>query len=115
MAGLRKEEAAINSLQIAGVVIAGLSLVPLAFGIPYIWALTIALAAAGLALLVYGYVIAFRFNPNAGDPEPRKALGRRHAVWGEPLAELLATSPDAELSSSADGGRESAARGEGLG
>jgi hypothetical protein len=86
-----KEEGSINSLQIAGLVIAILSLVPLAFGIPYIWALTIVLAVAGLALVTWGYVLAFRFDPNAGDPEPRKALGRKHAVWGEQLAELLAT------------------------
>lgn len=32
-----KEEVSVNSLQIAGGVIAVLSLVPLAFGIPYIW------------------------------------------------------------------------------
>jgi hypothetical protein len=45
----------------------------------------------GLTLVVYGTVLALRFDPNAGDPEPRKALGKRHAVWGERLAELLAT------------------------
>lgn len=73
-----------------------LSLVPLAFGIPYIWVLTIVMAVAGLTLLACGYVIAFRFDPNAGDPGPRKALGRRHAVWGQQLAELLATSPKPE-------------------
>jgi len=91
-----KEGASINSLQIAGVVIAGLSLIPLAFGIPYIWVVTIVLVVAGLALLAWGYVVAFCFDPNAGDPEPRKALGRKHAVRGEQLAELLATSPNAE-------------------
>ena len=91
-----KEEALINPLQIAGVVIAALSLVPLAFGIPYIWVLTIVLAVTGLTLVTWGYVLAFRFDPNADDPEPRKALGRRYAVWGEQLAELLATNPPAE-------------------
>jgi len=96
MARILKEEKSINALQIVGGVIAGLSLVPLAFGIRYIWILTIVLAAAGLALLAYGYVLAFRFDPNAGDPEARKALGRRHAVWGEQLAELDATSPAAD-------------------
>jgi hypothetical protein len=96
MSRMLKEEASINSLQIAGGVIAVLALVPLAFGIPYIWVLTIVLAVAGLALLVWGYVRALRFDPNAGDPEPRKALSRRHAVCGEHLAELLATSPPAE-------------------
>jgi len=91
-----KEEVSINRLQIAGLVIAVLSLVPLAFSIPYAWVLTLVLAVAGVALLAYGYVVAFRFDPNAGDPEPRKALGRRHAVWGEQLAELLGTDANAE-------------------
>jgi hypothetical protein len=91
-----KEDVSINSPQIAGMVLAALSLVPLAFSIPYIWVLTIVLAVAGLALVAWGYVLAFRFDPNAGDPEPRKTLGRKHAVWGEPLAKLLATSPPAE-------------------
>jgi hypothetical protein len=96
MARKLKDEVSINPLQIAGVVIAVLSLVPLAFSIPYIWVLTLVLAVAGVALLAYGYMVAFRFDPNAGDPEARKAVGRRHAVWGEQLAELLATSPHAE-------------------
>jgi hypothetical protein len=99
-----KEKVSINSLQIAGVVIAVLSLAPLAFGIPYIWALTVVLAVAGLALLACGYVVAFRFDPNAGDPEARKALGRRYAVWGEQLAELLATSRPAEPDAAPDRG-----------
>jgi hypothetical protein len=101
-----KEDVSINSLQIAGVVIGVLSLVPLAFGIPYIWVLTIVLAVAGLALLTWGYVLAFRFDPNAGDPEPRKVLGQRHAVWDEELAALLATSPRADPDAAPDrGGR----------
>lgn len=96
MSRILKDELSINSFQIAGLVIAAFSLVPLAFGIPYIWVLTIVLAAVGLSLLVYGYAVAFRFDPNAGNPEARKVLGRRHAVWGEQLAELLATNPNAE-------------------
>ena len=96
MARKLKEEKSINSPQIVGVVIALLSLIPLALGIPYIWVLTIVLAVTGLSLVAWGYVLAFRFDPNAGDPEPRKALGREHAVWGEQLAELLATSPRTE-------------------
>ena len=96
MARKLKDDVSLNSLQIAGLVIALFSLVPLAFGIPYIWVLTIVLAVTGLALMACGYVLAFRFDPNAGDPEPRKALGRGHAVWDEQLAELLATSPRTE-------------------
>src|SRR5262245_14765941 len=94
MLQMLKEAVSINALQIAGAVIVVLSFVPLAFGVP--WVLAIVLAVTGLALLLWGYVRAFRAAPNAGDPEPRKALGRRHAVWGEQLAELLATSPPAQ-------------------
>ncbi len=71
----------------------------------YIWILTALLALAGLTLLAYGYVMAFRFDPNAGDPEPRKALGQRHAVWGERLDEVLAASPNAEPRQDREGGQ----------
>ena len=80
-----KEAASINRLQVAGAVIVVLSFIPLLFAISYLWVLTVILATAGLAVLSYGYVIAFRFDPNAGDPEPRKALGQKYAVWGEQL------------------------------
>ncbi|MFO0965999.1 MAG: hypothetical protein U0793_10505 [Gemmataceae bacterium] len=102
MARKLKDAVSINSLQIAGALLAVLSLVLLLFDIPYIWVLTIILAGSGVALLTYGYVVAFRFDPNAGDPEPRKALGRRHAVWGAQLSELLATNPTAEPAPAAD-------------
>src|SRR5262249_41860822 len=82
-----KDGVSINPWQIAGAVIAVLSFVPLLFGIPYLWVLTVVLAVAGVSLLAYGYVVANRFDPNAGDPEPRKALGQRRAVSGERLAE----------------------------
>jgi hypothetical protein len=90
-----KEDASTNSLQIAGAVIAALSLAPLALRTPNFWMLTVVVAAAGLALLIYGYVIAFRFDPNAGDPEPRMLIGRQQAVWGERLAKLIAKPPPA--------------------
>jgi hypothetical protein len=96
MARKLKEAAWINSLQIIGAVITLVAFIPLAFAIPYMWVLTLVLALAGLPLLVYGYVLAFRFDPNAGDPEPRKVLGQQHAVWGQQLTELLATSPMGE-------------------
>ena len=96
MARHLKDDASINPRQIAGAVIALLSLVPLMLEIPYIWVLTIVLAVTGLALLAWGLVLAFRFDPNAGDPEPRKALGRQYAVWGEQLAELRGTDPRSE-------------------
>jgi len=96
MSRMLKEDVSINRFQIAGLVIGVIALVPLMFGIPNIWILTVVLAIAGLALLTWGYVLAFRFDANAGDPEPRKALGRRHAVWGEQLAGLLAAIRPAE-------------------
>jgi hypothetical protein len=102
MARQLKEEASINRVQIIGLVIAVLSLVPLAFDIPYIWVLTIVLAVAGLALVTRGYMLALRFDPNAGDPEPRKALGQRLSVWGEQLTELLARYPSAGQRAPAD-------------
>jgi hypothetical protein len=49
-------------------------------------------ALTGLSLLTYGYVIAFRFDPNAGDPAPRKSIGQRCAVWGEQLADIAKAS-----------------------
>ena len=92
-----KEAAWINWPQIAGAAIVLLSFIPLLFAISYLWVLTLILGTAGLAVLSYGYVIAFRFDPNAGDPEPRKVLGQRYAVWGAQLAELLAAIPNGEF------------------
>jgi hypothetical protein len=91
-----KEAASINRLQVAGAVIVLLSFIPLLFAVSYLWVLTLILAIAGLAVLSYGYVVALRFDPNAGDPEPRKLLGQKYAVWGPQLAELLATNANAE-------------------
>ena len=70
-----------------------LSPIPLMFGMAYDWELTVVMAVVALTLVAYGLIRAFLFNPNAGDPEQRKLLGQKHAVWGEPLNELLATSP----------------------
>lgn len=53
------------------------------------WALPAAVAATGVALLVTGFVLIWRRNPNAGDPEERKQLGRSQAAWGDTLARLL--------------------------
>jgi hypothetical protein len=96
MATLLKDEASMNALQIAGTVISVLAFFPLTFGMPFAAILTVILATAGLSLLGYGYVVEFRFDPNAGDSEARKENGRTHAVWGESLIALLATTPNAE-------------------
>jgi hypothetical protein len=101
-----KDQAWTNPVQVCGALVVLLSLVPLAFDIEYIWLLTLVLAVAGLALLVHGYVLAFRFDPNVGDPEPRKAIGQRHAVWGGQLVELLRTNPNAESGAEADRPRD---------
>ena len=66
MARKLKDEASINSLQIAGVVIVLLSLVPLALGIPYIWVLTIVLGVTGLAVLAWGYAVRVPLRPERG-------------------------------------------------
>lgn len=102
MARQLKEEAWINRFQVAGLAISVMSLLPLALDIPFIWVLTLVTAAIGLTLLIYGYVAAFRFDPNSGDAEATKALGRSYAVWGEQLAELLATNPTVAANDAAD-------------
>jgi hypothetical protein len=93
MSNLLKEKASMNSLQITGAVLLGLSLAAFAFNIPYYWIISTALAVLGVVLLFYGYLIAFRFDANRGDPELRKAFGRKHALWGEQLAKFLASNP----------------------
>ncbi len=93
-----KEDAWTNRTQFIGGLIVLLSLVPLAFNIEYIWLLSIVLAVFGLLLLAYGYVLAYRFDPNAGDPEPRKSLGRLRTVWGKQLDELNVVNSDAPSS-----------------
>ena len=94
MSRLLKEEASVNPFQIGGALLAVLGFIPLAIDIAYAWVITLVSGVAGVCLLAYGYYLTVRFDPNAGDPEPRKALGRRRAVWGEQLAQLLAASPD---------------------
>jgi hypothetical protein len=104
MAQRLKEEASINRLQITGLAMALLSLIPLAFGVPYLWVLTVILAVTGVSLLAWGYVVAARFDPNAGDCEARKAIGQLHAVWGAQLSELLAMNGSAKPAAEPDRG-----------
>ena len=66
------------------------------FDVPQIWVATVALALAGLSILIRGCAMSLRFDPNMGDPAPRRALGQRHAVWGERLSEVPATHPSSE-------------------
>jgi len=108
MAKALREETSINRVQIVGLVIGALSLIPLMFDMANTWVLALLGVVVALTLVGYGTVLALRFDPNAGDPEPRKLLGRKCAVWGEQLAELLATSPNAEHLATADRPREDA-------
>jgi hypothetical protein len=57
-----KEEASINRFQIVGLVIAVLSIIAL---MANAWVLTLLVAVVELTLVGYGYVLAFRFDPNA--------------------------------------------------
>lgn len=98
MVNILKEEGSSNGYFTAGLVLATLSLVPLAFSIPHIWIVTAAGVLTGLLLMGYADLAASRYDPNAGDPEPRKLHGRKHAVWGEQLVNLLATRENAESS-----------------
>lgn len=92
-----RSEGTSNAPMIAGLIVAVLSLIPLAFSVPYIWVATVAGVAVGLGLIGYSDWAAARWNPNAGDAEPRKARGRKRAVWGEELDRLLATDMAADL------------------
>jgi hypothetical protein len=96
MARHLKEERSVNPFQVTGAVITVLAFLLLFFGTAYASVLTVVLAVAGLSLLCYGYMVAFRFDPNAGDPESRKAIGRRSAVWGDRLTDMLRASEIAE-------------------
>lgn len=86
-----REEGTSNALVIAGLIIVVLSLIPLAFSVPYIWVATAVGVSVGFGLIGYADWAAARWDPNAGDHEPRKARGRKRAVWGEELDRLLAT------------------------
>ena len=94
MSRLLQEEASMNLFQLGGALLAVLGFIPLAFDSASNWVIPLVIGVAGVGLMAYGYYLSFGFDPNAGDPELRKALGQRHAVWGEQLAKLLAASPD---------------------
>jgi hypothetical protein len=89
MVRLIKEEEKSSVPLIAGLVVGGLSLIPLAFSFPFNWLVTAVGVVVGLGLIAYGDLDMFHAHPNAGDPERRKARGRRHAVWGDQLNDLL--------------------------
>jgi len=84
-----KENAWTNPVQIIGAIVVLLSFIPLACDISYSWIMTLVLAAAGVMLLVRGYVVSYRYDPNAGDPGPRKVIGQNNSVWGDQLGQML--------------------------
>jgi hypothetical protein len=90
-----RTEGTSNAPVAAGLIVIVLSLIPLAFSIPYLWIATVAGISVGFGLIGYADWSAARWDPNAGDPEKRKARGRKSAVWGEELDRLLATDLDA--------------------
>lgn len=96
-----REEGTSNTPVIVGLIVAVLSLIPLAFRVPYIWVATAAGVSVGLGLIGYADWAGARWDPNAGDPEPRKVRGRKRAVWGEQLDRLLVTDLGAGPSSTA--------------
>jgi hypothetical protein len=95
MVELLRTEGTSNALVKAGLIVIVLSLIPLAFSVPYIWVATAVGVPVGFGLIGYADWAAARWDPNAGDPEKRKARGRKRAVWGEELDRLLVTDLDA--------------------
>lgn len=92
MARRLRDEKSVNLLQVAGGIVAFFVFLPFFVDTAYAWALAIVLAVVGLSLLCFGYRVAARFDPNAGDPESRKAIGQKNAVWGDKLAEVVRAS-----------------------
>jgi len=74
-----REEGTSKAPVIAGLIVVVLSLIPLAFSVPYIWVATAAGVSVGLGLIGYADWAAARWDPNAGDPSrgrPAVASGR---------------------------------------
>jgi hypothetical protein len=74
---------------IAGVVALAGGLAVLFSDVPYGWVGATGLISVGAAFMILGALWRPRIDPNAGDPEPRKQLGRACALWGERLKLLL--------------------------
>jgi hypothetical protein len=95
MARSLKADASVNWQQIVGGVVFAVSFLPVLLAVrdPMAWGVIVVGAGVGLALVVRGYTTSFGFDPNAGDPDPRRADGRRLTIWGEELAQLLEEVP----------------------
>ncbi len=84
-----KEDASTNPTQVVGAIVFLLAFIPLALAISFAWFVTACTAIVGLVILAYGYLLSARFDPNAGDPAPRKVFAQKITVWGEQLAKML--------------------------
>lgn len=96
MAAILKEEAYHDRIFGVGMAVTVLSFIPLALSIPNNWLVTIVGVAIGGAIMGYVELAAALYDPNSGDPEPRKRLGKKHTVWGENLAKLRAMLAESE-------------------
>jgi hypothetical protein len=79
----------IHWTQIVGGILLACAPSPLLLENPLAWLPATVLAVSGGGLLVAGWFIVRSMDPNAGNPEPRKELGRSLAVWGEALERLV--------------------------
>jgi hypothetical protein len=86
-----KNDAFVNPLQIIGATIALVSLIPLAFPMSGIWIITMLGEFLALWLLIRGYLLSFRYDPNTGDPASRMLLGQKSSLWGDRLSQVLSS------------------------
>lgn len=92
MVNLLKEDAPSNRLFTAGLVLAVLSLGLPFTDVPGIWIATGLLLLTGVLLMGFADLSARRLDPNASDPEGRKQIGRKNALWGKHLHRLVEVS-----------------------
>ena len=84
-----KENVWSNPMQIVGAIVVSAFFDPVGIRYRLLWIMSLVVAAVGVMFLAHGYAVSFRYDPNAGDPGPRKIVGQSNSVWGEQLAELL--------------------------
>lgn len=89
MSQLLKDDASINKVQIIGGLTIGVAWLPFAFGSGFGWVAALAGSSLGFATMIYGYYVSAKFDPNSGDPEPRRLLARSTTVYGEELLQLI--------------------------
>jgi hypothetical protein len=85
MARLLQADACVNRLQMFGAAAFLLSFVPLLTNYPFAWVISAVGGSVGVILLLRGYQSSWNYDPNFGDVELRKEIGRRTAIWGKEL------------------------------